>query len=247
MEPTSHGWSHRPVRNKKGRQETRDAATSQASGDLELEYANSLIRVIRSRKDNGARVQASARSAPTERSVLVAENVLLLSGCSTFNVSGHRAGAERLAPLASSTHRSLPTGINEGSNIKSHRSSIFIDNANRLADSPSHFAPAAFIFNHRQQSPAKRKPEASVLSALRSPPADQEQRRPASEEPGQYTGPARSTSENGGRSQPEKRLSAHGLETAVGPGVAHYKDGHVSSTVRLSPVSVQRRTRVEDD
>jgi hypothetical protein len=78
-----------------------------------------------------------------------------------------------------------------------------------------------------------------VLSSLRSPPADQAQRRPESEEPGQGAGPAWkwSTSENGARSQPEKRLSPHGLEngleTAVGPGVAHYKDGHVSSTVRL--------------
>lgn len=240
METTYLDWSRGPVKKTTKCQSTRVAVTSQAGEDLELQYANSLIRVIRSRKDNGTGGQPSVRSAPAERSVPVADSVLLLSGCRTFN--GERRAAERLAPLASSTHRSLPTEIHESSSW-SHRSSMTTEQSKRAATLPQYLAPTALIFGHREQSQAKRKPEPSVLSKLWSPPGIHEQKGVVFGERSSASGLACKWSENGTGSRPEKhsatptqeaRASPQELETASGPGVATFKDSHVSSTVNLS-------------
>jgi hypothetical protein len=83
----------------------RDAATSTSRTPkrcegLELEYATSLIRVIRSRKAQDSKAQANVLSPPLERSVPAVENVILLSGCEKFNLSNRRSGSGKLAPLA---------------------------------------------------------------------------------------------------------------------------------------------------
>jgi len=92
LEPIPAGQGH-----KKPRPAPRDAATSTSHSDnLELEYASSLIRVIRSRKDVDARTRTHTLS-PVERPVPAADNVILLSGCDRFPLSARRAPAAKIA------------------------------------------------------------------------------------------------------------------------------------------------------
>jgi len=225
----SRGWSHEPLRHKKARQETCEAATSPSRENLELEYADSLIRVIRSRKDE-ARVQASARSAPTERSVPVAESVVLLSGCDKFNLG--RAETERLAPLSSSTHRSLPACVRESDSSSSQSS---IENREKHG---SPFSASFILAPFPVDRPVRRKPEASVLSASRSPPTSHEQNVAAKEAAGRagestwkWCPPEKFQKIKHVDTLQENIASQGVLETASGPGVATFKDGHVLTTV----------------
>jgi hypothetical protein len=92
LEPIPAGQGH-----KKPRPAPRDAATSTSHSDnLELEYASSLIRVIRSRKDVDARARTHAIS-PVERPVPAADSIILLSGCDRFSLSARRAPAAKIA------------------------------------------------------------------------------------------------------------------------------------------------------
>lgn len=95
LEPIPAGQGH-----KKPRPAPRDAATSTSYSDnLELEYASSLIRVIRSRKDVDARARTHELS-PVERPVPAADSIILLSGCDRFSLSARRAAKIALPEIA---------------------------------------------------------------------------------------------------------------------------------------------------
>ena len=240
MAAPSHGWIQEPLRHKKARQGTCEAVTTPSRENLELEYADSLIRVIRSRKDGEARVLTSARSAPTERSVPVAQSVVLLSGCDKFNL--RRAETERLAPLSSSTHRSLPACDREGVSFSNRSSSENREkHAGKRAGSPQ-FAASFVVAPFPVDRPERRKPQASVLSALRSAPTGHEQRGSAkkaadrtAEPTWKWCPPEKLQPIQRTGTLQESIASPGGLETASGPGVATFKDGHVLSTVRFHP------------
>lgn len=247
---------------KKSRSDPRDASTStEPRGEsLELEYASSLIRVIRSRKVQDAIHSQSNTltpplSAPRERSVPAAESVILLSGCDKFQVGDRRRGAEKLAPLlylpaeVQARERSLGSSMSkdESESDAERRSAAATrkysaSNARRpLADDIF----GASTHGERRvgfEATPHRRPELSVLSRLRSPLTNE--RKQTSNAPGSAVGLARwgwHSPKKGGSPllgrhasrMPHFTDGTFDLENAAA-GVAQYIDADVVATVTIS-------------
>jgi len=164
------------VRHKRSRPTPCDAATSTSSmsENLELEYASSLIAVIRSRKDRHAHAGSTLLSPPVEFSVPAAESITLLLGREKCILPP----VEKLAPLvlhqrdsAHTTHYCDQDSYSSRACDAGHRSAAATpqytaSKARRaLSGAPGHgpfpFAEQRFAANRRQ--------EVSILSKSRSP------------------------------------------------------------------------------
>jgi hypothetical protein len=181
LEPLPCEHSHKKSRLAPG---ACDAATSTSHSDsLELEYASSLIRVIRSRKDVDARHTAQSLAegrgraahrtcarSPVERPVQAAESVLLLSGCDKFTLPARQAAPGTLAlPAIAVVH--APVAAQESANsddggvLRSAARQRYSSKACRsLADDSYRGSLLG------QRLPANRRQEISILSRPRSPP-----------------------------------------------------------------------------
>jgi len=157
-----------PVWHKRSRPTPCDAATStsQMSENLELEYASSLIAVMRSRKDRHAHAGSTSLSPPVEFSVPAAESITLLLGREKCILPP----AEKLAPLVLHQRNSAHTTHYCDQDSYSLRAAATpqytASKARRaLSGAPGHgpfpFAEQRFAANRRQ--------EVSILSKSRSP------------------------------------------------------------------------------
>ena len=244
-----------PLQHKKARSTPRDdAATSppRLCERLELEYASSLIRVIRSRKDADSRTRESSLVS-VERPVQSADNVILLSGCEKFSLSSRRRGTETLVQLAqvdggrNSAKGSGGSCGSAESEISRHRSAEKLHystaQSRRALDTESYqlcFSEKMLYSNQRQ--------ELSVLSKSRNTTIENEgdSERPSLTQVGLarwgWRNPApvafSSVACDKNHANDAGAMSHEITEVAAGPGISEYAEGSTMSTVR-NPCAVK--------
>ena len=150
----------------------RSSARSKAASEgLELEYASSLIRVIRSRGNARGPTAECVLHSPEKQPLTAMEGMLLLSGCGKFKPAERRVPNEKLAPLA---HGALPASV-PGSSCCSPNTG---ESGGRVLHVSEHLQRSCASKGGRRLSPSRspvpqmlqehRLPEVSVLARLPS-------------------------------------------------------------------------------